>query len=108
MNRWHQICSDFRHLLVELVIAFENLPAVVFATFGGTCLVGDLFPSVLADVADAHVAVERIEAETPRVAHTIGPDLIAEVTDAHKGIVFRDSIRRIAFHVDIDAQHLAK
>src|SRR3954469_4606209 len=81
----------------------------------------DLFPMILADVADPEIAGFAIEAPAPWIAETPEIDLVARVRRADKWIVGRNRIlgrsagrgaahflvRGLAARVDVDAQHLA-
>ena len=74
----------------------------------------DLLPRALAHVPDVHVAVGRIEAEAPRVAKPVRPDLgrtrpWANATRSER-VVSRDGVRlpRRGLVVHVDAQHLAQ
>src|SRR5688500_3351566 len=72
---------------------FPDGPTVVLATLAGLRLVVDLFPRALSDVADEEVARGAVEAEPPRIAQTIRPDLLAR-RRSEVGVVRRD---RVAF-----------
>ena len=63
-----------RRAALEVVAALVAVPAVVDAADAALDVV-DLFPRVLADVADPEVAVGAVEGEAPRVAQPERPDL---------------------------------
>ncbi len=62
------------HRVGEAVRSLEELPAVVPAAAAGRLEV-DLFPEILPDIANPHVTGLAVEAELPRVAQPVRPDL---------------------------------
>src|ERR1039457_512035 len=69
----------------------------------------DFFIAVLAHVADPEVAIQGIEAETPRLAQSVSPDFRTEVRAADERVVVRDGVQRVAVAtIHINAEHLAK
>src|SRR5919199_2931313 len=59
--------------------AFNQRPAIVLAARAGGRLHVDFFPSGLPDVGDPHISVRPVEAEAPRIAEAVRPDLTASV-----------------------------
>jgi len=85
--------------------AFHAVPAVVGAADAVWQYV-DLLPCILADVGDKQVTGGAVEAEAPRVAQAIRPDLwsgvsaVAEWVVVWRGVGLGD--------VDVEAQQLAE
>ena len=75
------VAADTR---VEVVRTFPATPSIVLVDRD----LIDLFPQVLADVDDPQVAVDAIEAPTPRIAETPGEDLGATRAAAARGWTF--------------------
>jgi hypothetical protein len=69
-------------------IPFDEIPAIVEALPNDI----DLFPGVLADVAQVEEAVQWIEAEAPGVAKSKGPNLRGGVLSPDEGIIRRNGI----------------
>ena len=95
--------------------AFVAVPAEVGPAAGVAGPVVDLFALPFAHVGQVHVAVQRVNGNTPRVAQALHPQLIAAIV-AHPRIVARDRVaagdaavrRRAACWVHINAQHGAE
>ena len=92
---------------VEAVRAFHHAPAVVGAAALGGRLHVDLFPLVLPDVTDVHVARARVEGPAPRVSEAKAPDLRRGAATGH--VAARDTVGLAARRrVDVDAGDLAE
>src|SRR5213083_2318283 len=90
---------------VVTVRPFHPPPSVVLAARAARRLQVDLFPRILSDVADPEIAGVTIETESPRIAHTVRPDLAARAADIDEWIRRRNSVRR---DVDVDPKNLAE
>src|SRR5688572_24076360 len=67
----------------------------------------DLLEQILSDVRDVHVAVARVEAEAPRIAQPVAPDLRQHARAAH--VTRWDTVLAVAGSgIHVDAQHLAE
>src|SRR5204863_1425509 len=95
----------------EAVQALHPVPAVVRAGARGVRGAGeiDLLVQILADVADPQVVSRAVEAEAPRVAQPVGPDL------AHGALAIDERVAggngvgsRSARPADVDPQELAE
>ena len=82
----------------KLLIAFVDAPTVVCAADARQLKI-DLFPALIADIANVHVAGRAVEAESPRVAQAVRPDFVARVGVADKGIVWRNCVGRVSIHI---------
>ena len=91
---------------VEAVQPFHLSPAVIFAADARRGLEVDFLERVLADVADPEVAGRAVEAEAPRIAQTVRPDLAARAGALGERIRRRNGVRRAV--IDVDAQDLAE
>jgi hypothetical protein len=88
----------------EVVVPLAHVPAqvgVAGVTRGEEL---DLFPVVLADVADPQLASHAVEGEAPRVPQAIVPDLSRLAGIPGERLVGRDVRRR---KLRVDAQQLA-
>lgn len=63
-------------------------------------------PATLPDIGNVKVAVETVEAETPRVAETVRPDLVETRCGTEERVTRRADIGDAV--VDVDAQQLAE
>ncbi len=112
INKTAHAASHARH--VEVVHALAAAPAVVLASNDPT----DLFPLVLADVADPELAGQYVEAPAPRVPETPGIDLgaVAAAKALYTGICRVYLERILIIHgngvghaaIDINTRHRAK
>jgi len=91
---------------VEAGRALHAPPAVVLAAEARRRLEVHLFASALADVGDEQITGLSVEAEAPRVAQAVGPDLRHGALRRAKRIRRRDRVRKRA--VDVQAQDLAE
>src|SRR5204863_6596259 len=91
---------------VETVVAFHAGPAVVLSAGRRAQLEVDLFPVVLADVADPEVAGGGVEREAPRVAEAPGPDLGTGAALADERVGRRDGVRLAGRRLGVDAEDL--
>ncbi len=87
-------------------VAFHAAPAIVLAALARTGLEIDLLAGSLADVTDEQIAARAVEAEAPRVAQAIGPDLVECGRVIDEGIVYWNRVGAARVHVD--AQELAE
>ena len=91
---------------VDAEIPLHAAPAVVLAATAGGALEIDLLACLLADITDEQITVEPVEAEAPRVAETVDPDLVKRIAVTDKWIIRRDRIGVSC--VDINTQDLAE
>src|SRR2546422_6492297 len=80
----------------------HEAPAVVLASRARGQLEVPLLPRVLADVGDKEIPGLTVEAEPPRVAETIRPDLGPRARRAPEGVRCRDRVGSGAVHVDAE------
>src|SRR5262249_54874477 len=78
-----------RAFRAERVAAFGDAPAVVAAAFDQE----NLFPKVLADIADPEVSGGAVEAYLPRLPQAVGPNLRPSAGPAHERIILGDAVR---------------
>src|SRR3989442_13137102 len=78
----------------------HEAPAVVLATRAGGRLEVHLLTGALADVGDEEIPPQPVEAEPPRVAETVRPDLGPRARRAPEGVGRRDRVGSGAVHVD--------
>jgi hypothetical protein len=71
------------------MVALDDVPAVIVPARVARALMVDLLPAGLADVADEEIAVLPVEAEAPRIAKAVGPDLVAR-----RGVAVDEGVRR--------------
>src|SRR5438270_5735811 len=87
-------------------VALQHWPAVILAALAVGRLKINLFQFCVTDVADPHVASRAIEAEAPRIAEPVRPDLTARAGLAHKRIGWRNGVR--LRRINVDAKDLAE
>ena len=78
---------------VAVPVALDDVPAVVLAAGAAGRLEVDFFEAVLADVADVEIAGGTVEAEAPRIAQPVRPDLIASRRGSDERIGRRADVR---------------
>jgi hypothetical protein len=86
--------------------AFHPPPAVVLAARAAGGLEVDLLPRVLPDVTDEEIACEAVEAEAPRIAQAVRPDLGPGAGHPKEGVGGGNPVG--CRPVDVDAENLAK
>src|SRR5262249_10226681 len=87
------------------VLAFHDIPSEVgFLTHSVSCRRDvDFFPITLSDVGDVEVAGRTVKTETPGIAKSVTPDLLAHIGSAGKGIVSGNDIGRS--RPDVESQN---
>src|SRR5690606_29381025 len=104
-DRHHQALGVAAGARLEALGPLHHVPAVVLAARGAGGLQVHLLEPVLADVGDVKVAGLAVEAEAPRVAQAVGPDLGPGALAVHEGVVWR---RDGALAGDVEPEELAE
>src|SRR2546422_9160590 len=86
----------------EAGLPLHEAPAVVLASRARGQLEVPLLPRVLAAVGDKEIPELPVEAEPPRVAETIRPDLGPRARRAPEGVRCRDRVGSGAVHGDAE------
>src|SRR5690606_32960113 len=92
---------------VVTMVAFHQPPSIVPPAGVARRLVVDFLPVALPDVGNVKITGEPVEAESPRIAQPLGPDLIERVARPRMRVVRRDAVG-LAFVLPahVDAEHL--